>query len=178
MRVGLFVSRVWTGGFFLTSSLWKLDQPGLTIGESIARFRDHEVVPMIEDAIMHPPELLGRPLTLYADFLQAVMLSATGALAPLILFFEVLLGLCLVLGLGVRLTGTLGFLMMFAFNLAKPQPGDAIGDPVGVFLFTGQTSNWPVTLLLLLLVLAAAGRTWGLDAWVRARAPPWSRWVG
>ena len=77
------------------------------------------------------------------------------------------------LGLGVRLTASLGVLLMLAFNLAKPQPSRQRRTiRSGVYLFTVRTANWPVTLLLLLLALAAAGRILGLDALAaRAWAP-------
>jgi len=176
-RIGLVVLRLWTGGFFLATAWWKLIEDGYSVGQKVEAFRG-EYVRMVEAAIARPPELFGMPLGFFADFLEGVMLPGAGWLAPLILAFEVVLGLSLVLGLGVRLTGSLGFLMMLAFTLAKPQPGGAADEPMGVFLFTVRSANWPVTLILLLLVLAAAGRILGLDAWLRARAPRGLRWIG
>lgn len=175
---GVFLLRLWTGGFFLVTAWWKLIEDGRTIGWKIERFREVEYVGMIQRAIEHPPELFGHALGFYADFLESVMLPAATVFAPLILFFEALLGLSLVLGLGVRLTALLGVVLMLAFNLAKPQPGSAMEDPVGVFLFTVRSANWPVTLILLLLALVPAGRILGLDVWLRARAPRWLRWIG
>ena len=145
----------------------------LTVGV----FRD-EYVAWIQRAVAQPPELFGHSLGFYADFLEGVMLPGAPVLAPLILGFEVVLGLSLVVGLGVRLTASLGVVMMLAFNLAKPQRGDALDDPVGVYLFTVHSANWPVTLILLMLALGAAGRVLGLDAWLRARGPRWLRWIG
>jgi uncharacterized membrane protein YphA (DoxX/SURF4 family) len=171
------VARLWTGAFFLVTAWWKLVQDGYTIGEKIEYFRE-DYVATIQGAIARPPELFGQPLGFYADFLEGVMLPGAAVLAPAILFFEALLGLSLVLGLGVRLTASLGVVMMLAFNLAKPQPGAAPDDPMGVFLFTVRSANWPVTLLLLLLAVAAAGRILGLDAWLRARGPRGLRWIG
>jgi thiosulfate dehydrogenase [quinone] large subunit len=135
-----------------------------------------EYVGMIEQAIAHPPRVPGSDL--FAAFLRDAMLPAAPVLAPAILFFEVLLGLSLLLGLGVRLSASLGFLMMLAFSLAKPQPGAGPEDPVGVSLLTVKSANWPVTLGLLVLALLAAGRALGLDGWMRRRAPPWLRWAG
>ena len=175
--IGVTVLRLWTGGFFLVTAWWKLVQEGYSVGEKIGHFREETVV-WIERAIRQPPELFGTPLTAYAAFLESVMLPAAPVLAPVILFFELLLGISLVLGVGVRLSALLGFLMMLAFDLAKPQPGGGEADPMGVFLFTVHSANWPVTLILLLLALVPAGRILGLDAWIRARGPRWLRWIG
>ena len=177
VRSGVVVLRLWTGCFFLVTAWWKLVEEGYTVGEKMGLFRE-EYVAWIERAIQQPPELFGTPLGFYADFLEAVMLPAAPVLAPLILVFEVLLGLSLVLGLGVRLTASLGVLMMLAFNLAKPQPFAPSEDPVGVYLFTVHSANWPVTLILLLLALVPAGRILGLDVWLHARGPRWLRWIG
>jgi len=178
MRVTLLVARLWTGGFFLASAHWKLIQDGWSIGEKIQAFRVEAYVPTIERAIAHPPEVLGLRLDFFAAFLRDVMLPAASWMAPAILFFEAVLGLGLVLGLGTRLLASLGFLMMLAFSLAKVVGGWTPGDPVGVTLFTVRSANWPVVLLLLLLAVAAAGRFVGLDAWLRRRAPAWLRWIG
>lgn len=177
-RAGLVLLRLWTGAFFLSSAWWKVVQEGYTVAEKVARFRDVEYVQRVQGAIAQPPEVLGVRLGFFADFLEHVMLPGAYVLAPLILLFEFVLGISLVLGLGVRLTASLGFLMMLAFSLAKPQPGAAAEDPMGVFLFTVHSANWPVTLILLLLALAAAGRFLGLDAWIGRAAPPWLRWIG
>ncbi len=176
-RAGLVVLRLWAGGFFLVTAWWKLIEDGYTIGEKLDAFEE-EYVFWVQRAILQPPEVFGVRLGFFADFLEGAMLPGAAVWAPLILLFEVVLGLSLVLGLGVRLTASLGVLMMLAFNLAKPQPGAAPEDPMGVLLFTVRSANWPVTLILLLLALAAAGRVLGLDAWLRARAPRWLRWVG
>ena len=176
-RFGLLLARLWCGAFFLATAEYKLNQPGLSLGETIDRFRFEEYVPTLERAIASPPAVFGTPLGFYADFLREVMLPAASFAAPAILFFEALLGLCLVLGLGVLLMAALGVVLMLGFNLAKVVGGWEVGDPVGVYLLTVRTANWPVTLLLLLLALAAAGRILGLDRGVPARAPRGLRWI-
>lgn len=170
--------RLWTGAFFLVTAWWKLIEPGFSVGEKIAVFRDQYAL-FIDNVVAHPPQVLGVTLQFFADFLGNVMRPAIGFAAPLILFFEILLGLGLVLGLGVRLLASLGFLLMLVFSLGKPQPGGAfpLEEPVGVFLFTVKSANWPLTLILLALALLAAGRILGLDAKVRAGAPAWLRWI-
>lgn len=173
----LVVLRLWTAGFFLVTAWWKLVEPGFSIGEKIAAFRAREYVPVLERAIAHPPRVLGVELGLFADFLESVMLPIAGVAAPALLLFELLLGITLLLGFGVRLFASLGFGMMLAFSLAKAQDPRAVEAPVGVFLFTVRHANWPVTGILLALALLAAGRVLGLDAVVRRRGPPWLRWT-
>jgi uncharacterized membrane protein YphA (DoxX/SURF4 family) len=176
LALALLLLRLWAGAFFLDAAVYKLvDGPRAreeasgveeTLGQSFARFRDEEYRPMVQAAVDDPPRVFGAPLTVYADFLRAVMLPGADVFAPTILVAEVLLGVSLVLGLGVRLSAALGFLMMLAFSLAKR-----------VYLLTVQSANWPITLILLALSLAAAGRYVGLDAWVRRRGPRWLRWA-
>jgi len=177
-RIALVLLRAWTGAFFLVTAWWKLVQEGYSFGEAIERFRVDELLPMVEGAIASPPVALGLRLQAYADLLASVALPASGVLAPAILLFEAVLGLCLLLGLFTRAVAGLGFLLMLAFSLAKPQPGAAPEDPVGVFLFTVKSANWPVTGILLLLSLAAAGRVLGLDRWLRRSGPRALRWMG
>lgn len=172
--------RVWAGAIFLVTAEWKLRAPGVSIGDRIRQFRLGEYVPMIERAVEHPPEVLGWRLGFYADFLDGVMLPLQHVAAPAILFFELILGLTLVLGLGTRLFASLGVLLMLGFNLAKPMPGwgDPVPGPVGIKLLTIRSSNWPLTWILLVLAVFAAGRVLGLDVWIRRRAPGWLRWIG
>ncbi len=171
------VLRVYAGVFFLVTAHYKLVQEGYTVGEKLAAFRDNDYVSMISRAIEHPPVVLGVQLDLYADFLRDVMLPGAAVFAPAILIFEALLGIALVLGGGVRLMAGLGFLLMLAFSLAKPG-GAGPQEPVGVYLFTVHSANWPLTFILLALCLVAAGRFLGLDVWIRRRGPAWVRWIG
>jgi len=176
--VAIVTLRLWTGVFFLVTAWWKLIEPGFSVGEKIEAFRG-QYAQFIDTVVAHPPEVLGVTLHFYADFLGNVMRPNIAFAAPAILAFEALLGLGLVLGFGVRLLASLGFLLMLVFSLGKPQPGAAfpLEEPVGVFLFTVKSANWPVTLILLALALLAAGRILGLDAKIRAGAPGWLRWI-
>jgi uncharacterized membrane protein YphA (DoxX/SURF4 family) len=178
LRFGLFLARIWTGVFFLVTAEWKLNQPGKTIPQSIDVFRDGIYTETLQRALAHPPELWGWKIPLFPDLIENVLLPGASFFAPAILFFEALLGLLLVWGLGVRLFAALGFLLMMAFNLAKVLSNWSPPEPTGVFAFTVHASNWPVTILLLLLCLGAAGRILGLDLWVRAKWPAWLRWIG
>ena len=177
-RVAVVILRLYAAGIFLVTAQWKLFQEGYSVGEKIARFRTDEYVPMIEYAVAHPPVVLGIQLDVFAAFLRDVMLPGAAVFAPGILVFEALLGLGLLAGFGVRLLGGLGFVMMLAFTLAKPDPRAVAGDPVGIYLFSVRSSNWALTLIVLAVTLVAAGRVLGLDVWVRRRWPAWIRWIG
>jgi uncharacterized membrane protein YphA (DoxX/SURF4 family) len=158
--------RLWAGAFFLGAAHHKLIEPGWGIAEKVDWFVENEYVPLLQESIASPPRFFGVPLEPFADFLRDVMLPGKGVFGPAILFGEAMLGVSLVLGLFVRLSASLGFLMMLCFSMARD-----------LYVLTVRSANWPIALILLTLVLAAAGRHAGLDAWVRARAPRWLRWA-
>jgi hypothetical protein len=168
--VALFLLRLWTGLFFCDAAKWKLfDHPseqGLSFGEGIHAFVRDEYVPMVERAIADPPEVLGTKATWFASLLRDVALPGKDVLGPTILVAEALLGISLVFGIGVRLSASLGFLMMVSFTMAKD-----------VYLFTAGSANGPVTAILLVLAISAAGRAWGLDAVLRRRLPRGIAWI-
>jgi hypothetical protein len=167
--IALFVLRVWTGAFFCDAIYYKLvvvPPEGTPLGTTIENFVERDYRPMVEAAIADPPTVFGMPLRLYADFLEGVMLPNAEFFGPAILLGGVLLGITLVLGVAVRLSAACGFVMMLAFSMVKRLP-----------ILTLTSGNWPITLILLALCLLAAGRAWGLDAWLRGRLPRWIRWV-
>jgi uncharacterized membrane protein YphA (DoxX/SURF4 family) len=175
VALALLVLRLYAGAFFVDATVFKtIDQPralGIPPEGVVAHFRDGDYVPMVEAAIADPPRAFGVPLTPYADFLRAVMLPAADVFAPAILVAEALLGLSLVLGAGVRLSAGLGALMMLAFSLAKYDRGEHI------YFLTVHSNNWAMTLILVALSLAAAGRFLGIDAWARRAGPRWLCWT-
>lgn len=166
-RVGVFVLRVYLGAVFVDAFQYKVLEAGLPLGQAFDRFVTYEYEPLLRQAIQSPPQVFGTTLQWYADFLEAVMLPHGGIFGPMILVFEGLLGLSLVLGVGVRLMGALGALLMAAFGLAKGL----------YFLTAAKSTNWVFMVALLALSLMAAGRVWGLDAWLRGRLPRRLRWI-
>jgi uncharacterized membrane protein YphA (DoxX/SURF4 family) len=155
-RLGLFGLRVFLGAVLLSTFQYKFQEVGYET------FRRREYVETIQAGIDDPPLVFDVPWTGYARFLDTVMLPNGDVFAPLILGAEAALGLSLVLGAGVRLSGALGFLLMAAFGLAR-----------NAALLGVKNSNWILAAGLLFLSLAAAGRTWGLDAVLRRRLPRW-----
>ncbi|HMK92327.1 MAG TPA: hypothetical protein VK576_04950, partial [Thermoleophilia bacterium] len=95
----------------------------------------------------------------YGTFLHKVMIPHSSLFGPGQLVVELLVGLCLVLGLFTPVAGLLGGL--FQLNL---------------LVATSGTRDWPgtyIALAAICLVVAAgqAGRTWGLDARLARRKP-------
>jgi uncharacterized membrane protein YphA (DoxX/SURF4 family) len=164
-KVGLAGLRVFAGVLFCGAAWWKLVLPGTSLGETIRAFAEREYVPLLERAIADPPYVFGWRLDWYAGLLESVMLpgNAPYVFGAAILFFEALLGVCLVLGAGVRLMGVLGALLMIGFGLAKRLP----------FITVSHGSNWYLCMMLLALAFTAAGRIWGLDARLQRRLPRW-----
>jgi len=95
----------------------------------------------------------------YATFLRHVMLPHASLIAPGQLVVELLVGLCLALGLFTPVAGLLGGL--FQLNL---------------LVATSGTTEWPGTYIALaaiclVVAVSQAGRTLGLDARLARRRP-------
>ncbi len=168
-KLGLFCLRVFTGLLFVDAIYYKLwvtrvEGLGLSLFEAFEHFVEHDYEPMIRHAVANPPHVFGHPMVWYGVFLENVMLpGAVPAFAgPAILVFELLLGISLVLGIGVRLSASLGALLMLAFGLAK-----------NLYFLTITGTNWLLFFVLLFFALAGAGRVWGLDARLQHRWPAW-----
>jgi len=177
-KLGLVSLRIFVGLVFLSISHHKLIAPFEEIGEDgaavtydlsmkerVVLFAELDLMKRVDAAIETPPRIFGWELRWYADFLGAVVRpgKAPYIFAGLILFFEPLLGLCLLLGVCVRLMAFLGAQLMLAFGLAKALP----------FLTVTKGTNWYLVMILLTLALTAAGRIFGLDAKLRHRFPGW-----
>ena len=95
----------------------------------------------------------------YASFLRHVMLPHAALIAPGQLVVELLVGLCLALGLFTPVAGLLGGL--FQLNL---------------LVATSGTTDWPGTYIALaaiclVVAVSQSGRTLGLDALLARRQP-------
>ena len=80
--------------------------------------------------------------------------------ATLIGWGELLVGCCLILGLGTRLAAALAFLLALNLMLAE-----------GSWLWTPASSYASWAMMSLALLIGAAGRTFGLDAFLAKRWP-------
>ena len=176
-RLAYVLLRVYAGVFFLVTAHYKLVQEGYSIAEKIAYFRESEYVPMIQHAIRIRRRCSGCRSTSSPPS-SGRHAAVRWVLRPRHLVFEALLGLTLILGFGVRLVGGWASCSCSLSPWRSPTRGPRREDPVGVFLFTVKSANWPLTLILLAVCLVAAGRVLGLDRWVRRRWPPLLRWIG
>jgi uncharacterized membrane protein YphA (DoxX/SURF4 family) len=168
-KLGLFCLRVFTGALFVDAVYYKLwvtriQGLGLSLLEAFEHFVQHDYEPMVRRAMHQPPEIFGLRQDWYAAFLRDVMLpgAVPDVVGPAILGFELLLGISLALGVGVRLSAFLGALLMLAFGLAK-----------SLYFLSVTGPNWLLMFVLLFFSLAGAGRVWGLDAKLQHRWPAW-----
>ncbi|MDJ0521246.1 MAG: hypothetical protein QNJ90_04150 [Planctomycetota bacterium] len=163
--LGITALRVFTGAVFLGVAHWKLIKPGLPLKETIVRFTELDYLPLVQHAVLNPPEVFGTKWSWFSDLLESVALggNAPYVIAGAVLFFEALLGISLILGACVRLMAFLGAILIAVMGLAK-----------GLFFLTvTQGTNWYLVMILLALSLMAAGRIWGLDSRLRHRLPGW-----
>ena len=96
----------------------------------------------------------------YQQFAEQVILPRVALVASLIAWGQLLVGCCLVLGLGTRLAAALAFLLTLNFMLAD---GSWLWTPSSIY------ASWAMVSLALLI--GAAGRTLGLDAFLEKRWP-------
>jgi uncharacterized membrane protein YphA (DoxX/SURF4 family) len=95
----------------------------------------------------------------YRSFLDTVMIPHSAAVAPGQFVVELVVGVCLVVGLFTPVVGLLGALFQ-----------------VNLLVATSGTTDWPGTyiimaVLLLAIALSQSGRTLGLDARLARRNP-------
>lgn len=91
-----------------------------------------------------------------------VILPNLHLLGPLVFLTELTLAVSFLLGLGVRFAGVIGMLFVLHLWLAIYLPGDP--------------AEWPWSYVFLVMVMAllaldAAGRSLGLDGWLRRHVP-------
>jgi uncharacterized membrane protein YphA (DoxX/SURF4 family) len=101
----------------------------------------------------------------WSSFLRSVVLPNSGAFAWFFAAAELALGTALVLGLLTRAAAVGGILLMSILLLGQT---NVEGADWTRWLTAGLTSKFAL-LLLWLLLLADAGRTWGLDSRLRER---------
>jgi uncharacterized membrane protein YphA (DoxX/SURF4 family) len=96
---------------------------------------------------------------------EQVLLPRMSAVAALILWLELVVGFFLVLGLMTRLVAALAFLLSLNFMLAQ---GSGFWSPANAY------PAWAV--MSLVILIGAAGRTFGLDAFLAQRWPRSPLW--
>jgi thiosulfate dehydrogenase (quinone) large subunit len=102
----------------------------------------------------------GNPVSFFRDFLQTFVISHSNVFAQLTAFGEAAVGLGLVFGCLTRLASGVGLFMVINYGLAVWWQGMA-----------QQGFHYTLIATLVVILAARAGRTWGVDGWVRAHRP-------
>lgn len=182
-KLGIWMLRVYTGALFIDVFYYKIilgrmQRHDMSLREALAHFSETDYTTLLQRAIANPPTIGlwgdGWRLDWFAGFLENVMLpgQVPYIAGACIICFELVLGVALVLGVGVRLMASLGALLILIFGLAKSSYFLTImhGRQADVL---GPGPNWLILFVLLCLAFTAAGRVWGLDARLRHRLPGW-----
>jgi thiosulfate dehydrogenase [quinone] large subunit len=144
---GIAIARILTGVIF--------------VAEGSAKIRGEFVRGGFADSVR---ETAGHAWPLWASFLRSVVLPNAGAFGWFFAIAELALGIALVLGLLTRVAAAGGMLLMVILLLGQTKADGAWE----AWVTAGLTSKFAL-LLLWLLFLTDAGRTWGLDARLRRR---------
>jgi uncharacterized membrane protein YphA (DoxX/SURF4 family) len=133
--------RVLIGGMWFQGMLWKLPLP-------------------VSDGLRFWVEQMGERAAFapHRELVRQVYLPHLAILDPIIFLAELTFAVSFILGLGVRLVGTLAIVFVLHLWLGIYRPGSPAEWPWS-YLF--------LAMVLLFFVLHAAGRSLGLDAWLR-----------
>ena len=136
--------RVLIGGMWFQGMLWKLPLPA-------------------SDGLRYWVEQMGERAAFapHRDLVRDVYLPYLDILGPIIFLAELAFAVSLILGLGVRLVSTLAIVYVLHLWLGIYRPDDP--------------AEWPwsymfLALLMFLFAMHGAGRSLGLDAWLRRNA--------
>ena len=140
------VIRIATAWFFILFGQYKLFNPGFTHGG----FQQY-LQSFVESGAVG----------FYRPFLANVVLPNAVFFGYVVGAAELLIGLLLLVGFGVRPVSVFGALHMISLTLAtwwSPGPGAPISR-----YFTAQLVHLPLLFLFIIFFVADAGREWGLD---------------
>jgi thiosulfate dehydrogenase (quinone) large subunit len=107
----------------------------------------------------------GNPIDWYKEFLERTVLPDAATFATLQAYGEAAVGLGLILGLLTGVTAVVGLFLALNYGLATQWMS-----------FGQQGFHLLLITSMLLFLLTRAGRVWGLDGWLLARAPN-QRWL-
>jgi uncharacterized membrane protein YphA (DoxX/SURF4 family) len=111
------------------------------------------------EQLLKPGAPRGAPMW-YREFAEQLIQPRGALAADLLAWGELLVGCCLILGLGTRLAGALAFLLALHFMLAE-----------GSWFWTPSSPYPSWAAVSLALLIGAAGRSFGLDAFLANRWP-------
>ena len=145
VHAGTWVARVFIGCMWFEGMLWKLPLP---VGSGL-QFWTEQMATRAAFAF-------------HRAFVTDVVLPNLRLLGPIVFLAELTFAASLILGLGVRLISVLAILFVLQLWLGIYIPG-APAEWSWSYIF--------LALVLFLFVLHGAGRSLGLDAWLRRHVP-------
>jgi thiosulfate dehydrogenase [quinone] large subunit len=143
---GVAIARILTGVIF--------------VAEGVSKIRGEFVRSGFAESVR---ETAGHAWPFWASFLRSTVLPNAGAFGWFFAIAELALGIALVLGLLTRVAAAGGMLLMVILLLGQTRVTEGGWE---AWVTAGLVSKFAL-LLLWLLFLADAGRTWGLDARLR-----------
>jgi len=142
---GTWLVRVLIGAMWFEGMLWKLPLP-------------------VSSGLQYWTEQMGTraAFEFHREFVTGFLVPYLYLFGPLVFLAELTFAVSLILGLGVRLAGVIGIFFVLQLWLGIYLPGDP--------------AEWPwsymfLAMLMFLFALYAAGRSLGLDAWLRRHVP-------
>ena len=142
-RGALVLLRIYLGTIFLVAALPKLQR---------------DFAPGLTGFVQHVGLQTGH--LFYRPFLERVVLPNAPVFAAVVSWAELLVGVTLVLGLMTRLSASVALVLALNYMLAK-----------GAWIWTPSSNDAAVIVIALALLIGAAGRTLGLDAFLARRWP-------
>lgn len=147
-RAALVLLRIYLGVVFLTAALPKLNR---------------DFTPSLVGFLEQVALSKGHPF--YQEFVREVVLPHAPLFALLVTWGELAVGVLLIVGLLTRLSAVVALLLAVNHMLAK-----------GAWLWTPSSNDAAFAVISLALVVGAAGRTLGLDAFLARRWPRAPLW--
>ena len=147
-RGALVLLRVYLGAVFLVAALPKLQQ---------------DFTPGLTGFVQQVA--LQKAHQFYRPFLEQVVLPNAPVFAALVTWAELLVGVTLVLGLLTRFSAAVALVLTLNYMFAK-----------GAWFWTPSSNDAAFVAIALALLIGAAGRTLGLDAFLARRKPRSPLW--
>ena len=142
-RAALVLLRVYLGVVFLVAALPKLER---------------DFTPGLVGFLQRVALEKGHPF--YQDFIREIVLPNAPVFAALVTWAELLAGLTLIAGLLTRLSAVVTLLLAMNYMFAK-----------GNWFWTPSSNDAAFVVISVALLIGAAGRTLGLDAFLARRWP-------
>lgn len=101
----------------------------------------------------------------YRGFLESVVLPNSALFTPLVVYGELAVGLALLVGAATRLAAAAAMLFLLNYMLAK-----------GMWFWTPASNDAALFFTALVVLLGAAGRSFGLDRLLQRRYPSAGVW--